>query len=459
MNRITEPSRNIPVVTEVDVLIAGGGTAGAVAAIAAARGGAQTLIVEQFGFLGGTQTAALVAPICPNYDPDGIPLTRGIGQEIWERLSRKGGTVATLEGRYLQKDWPWFDPEMLKYLLEEMVEESGAGVLYHAWISDVVLEEGCLRGLIIESKSGRQSILAKCIVDATGDADVAFRSGVPCESGRKSDGLNQAVSLRFHLGNVDLKRLLAFLRENGMPDIQEPTVSYAAGAGEKNIEPVIRKAIEDGIVPEDVMRYFQFYTVTGRPGEISFNCPEVWNLNPTNAFDLTRIQIEGRKLIQQLIHFCKTCLPGFENSYLVFTAPMIGVRSSRRIIGEYILTEEDVLEGKRFPDAVARNSWPPDIHSPKKGEKLVFKTDLVRGDYVEIPYRCMVPLKVDHLLVAGRCISTTFEAQSAIRISRTCQTLGQAAGTAAALCIENQVTPRNLNTEQLTEQLKRDGVF
>jgi hypothetical protein len=462
MRTIAEKQREIPVGGEYDVIVAGGGTAGAVAAIAASRHGAHTLVVEQFGFLGGTQTGGLVGPLCPNYHEDGTPLTRGIGQEIWNRLALRGGGEQAGNGRYLNKDWPWFDPEGLKYLLDDMVTEAGVDILFHAFVSDVLVEDGAVRGLIVESKSGRQALLARCVVDATGDADVAFRAGVPCESGRKSDGLNQPASLRFHLGNVDWTRAAEFLRENGMPWIKLPTVSYGAGGGAKDLEHVILKAVEDGLVDAEAVRYFQFFSLEGRPGEVSFNCPELRANDPADAREISRMQIEGRRQILQLMSFCRKCIPGFEQCYVVSTAPMVGVRSSRRIVGEYVLTERDVLGGTKFEDAVARNNWPIDIHSPKEGEGLVLKEEeagLAPGDYVEVPYGSIVPKEIDSLLVAGRCISATFEAQAAIRISRTCQALGQAAGTAAALCAIGGEKPRALDGRILHEVLARDGMF
>lgn len=455
-----EPARTIPVAAEVDVLVAGGGTAGVTAAIAAARKGSDTLVLEQFGFLGGTQTAALVGPVCPNYHPDGRPLTGGIGQEIWDRLAERGRAERRVSGRYdPDGDWPWFDPEALKYLLDEMVEESGARVLYQTFVSDVIRDNGRLIGVIVENKGGRQAIMAKQVVDATGDADVAFRAGVPCESGRPQDGLNQPASLRFHVGNVDYRRCAAFLRENGMPGVTLPTVSYATGGGKKDLEEFFDRMLAEGQVDADTVRYFQFYSLEGRPGEVTFNCPEIRKYQATDGWDASAMHTEGRRMITRIVDFCRRCIPGFEHCYILLTAPMVGVRASRRILGEYMLTEADVLSGMKFPDAVARNNWPPDIHSPAEGEGLMFKQDSFSADFVEIPYRSLVPLKVDNLLVAGRCISATFEAQAAVRISRTCHALGQAAGTAAVMAIQAGVTPRQLDGRMVRRELEAAGFF
>jgi len=445
-----------------DVIVVGGGTAGVCAAIASARHGARTLLVEQFGFLGGTQAGALVGPVAPNYLADGTPLTLGIGQEIWDRMAALGAAGKRREGRYGPREWPWFDHEMLKCVLDDMVTEAGVEVLFHTWLSAAEVKAGRIDHLAVENKSGRLALQAECYVDATGDADVAYRAGVPCESGRPSDGLNQPASLRFTLGNVDWERAARFLREQGLTHVELPTVSYAEGGGAKELESLIKKAIADGCVSAETMRYFQFFALDGRPGEVTFNCPELRLKDPCDAFELSRALVEGRRRIRELIRFCRKYLVGFENCYLVSIAPMLGVRSSRRIRGRVTLTAEDVLSGRKFPDAVARNNWPPDIHSPREGEGLVLeekKMKLAPGDYCDIPYGCLVPEGVTNLLVAGRCISATFEAQAAIRISRVCQALGQAAGTAAALCAIGGYRTDELDGRIVHETLARDGLF
>ncbi len=460
MKTIEEPARRIPVAAEVDVLVVGGGTAGVMAAIAAARHGAKTLIVEQYGFLGGTHTAALVSPVCPNYHPDGRPLTEGIGQEIFDRLAKQGRAEGRVNGCYnADEDWPWFDPEALKYLLDEIVEESGAKILFNTIVSDVIRDNGSIIGVIVENKGGRSALMGRQIIDASGDADVAFRAGVPIESGRLLDRLNQPSSLRFLAGNVDFDKCCTFLRKHGVKRPATPSVSYARGGGAKDLEKYFGQLLAEGLVDAEILDYFQFYSAPGRPGEISFNCPELRKFSATDGWDASRMQLEGRRKISKIMDFCQRYIPGFEASYIAYTAPMVGVRESRRIVGEYVLTEVDVLSGMKFPDAVARNNWPPDIHSPSDDEGLMFTQDSFSADYVEIPYRALVPLKVDNLLVTGRCISATFEAQAAVRISRTCHALGQAAGTAAAMACAEKITPRQLDGRAVRKALETDGLF
>ena len=455
-----EPARALPVIGSYDVIVAGGGTAGVCAAIAAARKGCSTLLIEQFGSLGGTQTAGLVDPLCPNFHEDGTPLTRGIGQEIWNRLGKSGfGYDLPDTGKYAPGVWAWFDFEQLKQLEEEMVIESGAKILFHTCISAPMMDGDKVCGLIIENKSGRQAIEAKIVIDCTGDADVVFRSGAPCENGRPSDGLNQPSSLRFHVGNVDWKKLSDFLKQHNVPLLSGdlPTVSYGVGGGAKDLAEYLNRCAAEGKVALEDIRYFQFFAAKGRPGEISFNCPEIRSYQGTNGNDISAMQLEGRRAINRLIDFCKRCLPGFENCYLVCVAAMPGVRSSRRVVTEQVLTVEEVIQGKKFEDAVARNNWPPDIHSVKEDEELYLDHEPV--DFVEIPYGALVPKNIDNLLVAGRCIGVDFGAQAAIRIARTCQALGEAAGVAAAMAIQAGVPPRKLSGSDVHKALAKDGLL
>ncbi len=430
-----------------DVIIAGGGTAGSCAAIAAARTGARTLVVEQFGFLGGTQTGALVVPLMPFSTPTEQLIT-GLNQEIIERCEALG------DGN----EGVFFNPELLKYVLEQMVLEAGADLLYHTFITGAPVEHGRIRGLDIANKSGAQTLHADIVVDCTGDADVAVAAGVPYESGRPEDGLNQSASLRFTLGNVDWEALAARLRELGNEHVRAPRfgAGIARGSvGAKGFEELLDRAEADGVFAADEGGYIQFFTMPGRPGELGFNCPRLMEINGARAEDLTRAQIRGRQIIPKIIEFCRRYLAGFDHAYLAQTAPLVGIRESRRIIGEYVLTVEDVLSVRKFDDRIAKSRYGVDIHNPT-GPGIISR-HLPPGEYHDIPYRCLVPLEVDNLLVAGRCVSATFEAQAAIRIEPNCRAMGQAAGLAAALCVSRQVPPRRLDTKLLLDALGAQG--
>ncbi|NSW57296.1 MAG: FAD-dependent oxidoreductase [Armatimonadetes bacterium] len=430
-----------------DVIVCGGGTAGSVAAIAAARRGVKTLIVEQFGFLGGSQTAALVLPLM-SYSTGGEKLVLGICEEINQRCNDLPGDN---EGMF-------FNPELLKYVLEEMVLEAGCDLSYHTYIIGATVRNGALRSIEVAGKSGRRELEAKQFIDCTGDADVAYLSGAPFESGRPEDGLNQSASLRFTVGGVDLERLAAFLREKGGLDAHPPRFGWGfakGGVGDKGLGALMEQAEQDGVFTAEEGGYIQFFTIPGRPGELGFNCPRITHVNGARDEDLTRAQVQGRRIIPRIMEFCRRYLDGFDDAYLAQTAPMVGIRESRRIVGEYVLSAEDFRQARKFEDGIAKSCYPIDIHNPS-GVGVTLER-LGPGEYHEIPYRCLVPLCVDNLLVAGRCISATFEAQAAIRIEATCRAMGEAAGVAAALCVRHGVTPRALSSDLLLAALRENG--
>jgi succinate dehydrogenase/fumarate reductase flavoprotein subunit len=439
-------NEEISVKYDVDVLVVGGGAAGVGAAVAAARNGMNTLLVEREWSLGGLATLDLVLALGG--------FAEGISKEFLDNLEAEG---ALLGGRIC-------DPEKAKYVMEQLVLKSGAKILYGTSVIDSIVEDNVIKGVIVHNKSGRQAILAKIVVDCSGDGDVAAYAGAPFEVGwEEAEGYNQAVSLDFVLSNVDLKKF-------------EPRQFYST------IHMKIEKAVERGELPRLVERGYlgplgkRRY---GDRGEVYVCTAHSRRCRTTDAEDLTRIAIEQREQIQQLVKFYRKYVDGFENCWLSYTAPLLGVRDSRRIIGEYILTAEDIALARKFPDAIARDTHGFDIHNPITDlphikhthlreakepafcipdEKGGYRAYLKPGEYYEIPYRCLVPLKVENLLVAGRCISTTFEAQSGTRLILTCMTMGQAAGTAAALAIKKKVTPRKLDPSILRETLIQQGV-
>ncbi len=455
---IDEPTRQIPVAGEYDVIVVGGGTGGVVAAIAAARKGMNTLIVEQFGFLGGSQTAALVTPLM-SIAPGNTSSIGGINEEIRQRMLKANASAeqpGIADG--------WFDPEMLKYVLDDFCMEAGVNIRFHSFFSEAIVEEGRIKGIIVQSKSGRQALLAKQVIDASGDADVAVSAGAPYEAGRKIDGMNQAMSLRFNMGGIDFDKLCAYLdqTEPQMAPHQWPFVETAFTFDkEYPLSPLFRKALEDGKVTEEDVVYFQNFSLPGCPGMMSFNCPRITNrVKGYDVDDLSNAQILGRQKIRRVAAFCKDYIPGFENAYIALAAPMVGIRETRRIIGEYVFSAEDVLHGSRFEDAVARGNYPMDIHQPKKANVSVeFEEEFIsKIEYYELPYRCMVPLKIDNLLVVGRCSSTTFEGQSAMRVQGIIRTMGEAAGYAAALAVKDNLTPRQVDGTLIRQQLRDNGV-
>ena len=459
MNGQTLSDQIIPVLRDVDILVVGGGTAGAVAGIAAGREGMKALVVEQFGFLGGSQTGALVTPMMPNQLNE-IPLNGGIDYEINSRLIELHESGIWKDGNR-----GWFNPEILKLELEQLNLQAGTELLYYTFFEDVVIDGVDVKGVVVTNKAGRTAILAKRVIDCSGDADVAFRAGVPCESGDPVTGLNQPFSVRFHLGNIDLKRFADFLRSLGKHDVMDEAegtdvmLIHTAMVWNKGwtLEPVFRKAVQDGVLRETDGNYFQVFTMGGRPGELAFNCPRISaDIDGTDPFNLTKAQIRGREITQRYVRFCRQYLPGCENAYLVMTAPMVGVRESRRIRGEYYLSVDDVLGAKKFDDAILRNNYPLDVHRDHDTDTKR-PTRLPAGEYHEVPYRCLVPLKKERLLVAGRCLSASFEAQSSVRIQSNCRAMGEAAAVASAMSIRKGILPRHLDGIELRRRLIEKG--
>ncbi|RLE81218.1 MAG: FAD-dependent oxidoreductase [Thermoprotei archaeon] len=407
-----------------DVVVVGGGPGGFSAAVAAARNGSKVLLVERYGFLGGMATAGLVNPFMP-FHVNSRAIIGGILQEVIEKLREMGG--------YDDKTRA-FDPEIMKYILERIALEAGVKILYHTCFLDTVVSGGgFIRAVLLHNKSGIQMVEAKVFIDGTGDGDVAASAGAPFEKGRNVDGLMQPMTLNFDLANVDQKML---------PSREELNRAY-------------REAKAKGEITcprEDVLWFY-----TTHEGLIHFNTTRIIKVDGTNAEDLTRAEIEGRRQMFELVSWLKRTFPAFKNAYVVRSGPQIGVRETRRIIGEYILTADDILTAKKFPDAICRGAYPIDIHSPT-GEGTTLKYP-PPGDYYEIPYRCIVPLNVENLLIASRCISATHEAHSAIRIMPIVMGIGQAAGTATALCVKLDTTPRKLDVGLLRRTLKQQGAI
>jgi hypothetical protein len=411
-------------IVRTQVLVCGGGPGGIAAAVSAARNGADVLLVERYGFLGGMATAGLVNPFMTWFAGE-EQIIHGIFQEILDRLKAKGGMGGPRgKGRS-------FDAEVFKFVADEICLESGVKLLLHSFASGVNVTGSRIDSVSLTSKPHGRTISADIYVDGTGDADVAYLAGVPCEKGRESDGLAQPMTLCFRMAGVDIDRM----------------------ASRDEINAAYLKAREQGRIDCPRENVLLFYTT--RDGEIHFNTTRITHADGTDASDLTRAEIDSRKQVTQLVEFLRSEISGFENAYLQMTATQIGVRETRRIVGEYVMTVDDVLEGRKFPDCIARGSYPVDIHNPEGGGTVI--RSLRPGESYDIPYRSIVPLEIDNLLIAGRPISTTHEAHSSIRIMPIVMAIGEAAGAAAALCVRDGLTPRELNVDSLRNALRAQG--
>ena len=416
--------------THADLVIAGGGPAGVAAAIAAARQGADVALVERYGFLGGMSTAGFVFPFMTHYAGD-RPIIKGIWGEMIARLEQypHGFKPST----HLGMRHFCYDVEGLKQIWLDMCREAGVRLLLHTWMGDAMMDGNRITGIITHSKSGREELHAKLVIDATGDGDVAARAGAPFEIGRKEDGLMQPMSLHFRMANVEMQR---------MPTREEINILYA-------------RDHQAGLItnPRENLLWFD----TTYPDQVHFNTTRIVKVDGTSRDDLTAAEIEGRRQTQELVGWMVRTVPGFENAYLLMTAPQVGIRESRRIMGEHLITEEELLNLTKYPDAIALGAYPVDIHNPA-GTGTIMK-HLPFGAYYSIPYRALLPQRINGLLVAGRPISTTHEAHAATRIQPIANATGQAAGTAAALALKEGKSFRDVDTEVLRESLRQQGAL
>jgi len=418
--QIGEPARRTPVVAETDVLVAGAGPAGLAAAIGAARTGAKTLLVEKHGFLGGMLTAGSVLNIRQFNDGKRV-IIGGVAGELARRIKNAGGTQHTpAEGSCVRHD-----PEVTKVAAQEMALEAGVQLLLHTWVAGAVVRDGVTEGLLIENKSGRGALLGRVTVDATGDGDVIWQAGAEFE---KSDGRLQPMTLTFVLGGVEL-----------WPQTMTAETRSA-----------IKKAVDEGTFPAPrPPALFPMW----RRAEVYANATRIAG-DCTVASDLTNAEVEGRRQVMGILEWLRRNAEGYRNAYLIATGAQVGLRESRRLAGVYTLTREDVLQGRDFPDGIARGAYGIDIHYPGRGAEMVL---LEPGRSYGIPWRCLVPRRLDGLIAAGRCISATHEALGSTRVMATCMAIGHAAGVGAALSALRRTRARDLAVEDIRHALKVQG--
>lgn len=440
------------------VLVVGSGAAGLNAAISAARNGAETLLVEYHGFLGGI---AATLPWLGFHDQDYRQIIKGLPGEIARRLQEAGAasefTLDVKCGSAISVDNHFY-----KTLAMQMVEEAGIRLMLQTQVVDTLREGDRIIGVVVEHKSGRQMILADVVIDCSGDGDVAARGGAAWEKGRTGDGLVQAPTLVFRLGGVDRAGFVAGCKNPEIkyrewllpyPDLFEKTVRRldemqviicGGFAG------LIEKARQAGEF--DVPQTRVVGVKLHRPDQYLVVMTRVLGLDPTDVNSLTSAYTRIYQQIPQLAAFFKNWVPGFEDSYLLEIAPMLGIRESRRIVGDYMLTAEDVINGREFPDVVALGGYHIDIHRPS-GTWVESKN----VQTYDIPYRCLVARDVDGLLMAGKCLSATHEGVASTRVIPICMAQGQAVGTAAALAVERKQSVHEIDVKALQNRLIEQG--
>ena len=455
-NYIDIPCRKAVLAAETDVLVVGGGPAGLGASLGAAAAGAKVILVEQYGFCGGHATVCLVNPFMSFYTNEGEPVYHntvfptdhgpgrpvvgGVLQKLINRLIDVGGALRPSPENGFTLP---FDPEILKRVYEDMVDEAGVDYLLHSFACDTVMKGRSIDSVIFLSKSGPLSIKASVAIDCTGDGDIAALSGAPFEIGRRKDGLVQPATLIFRMVDFDKREFDNYL--HGHP---------GQWSGVQGLTDLIEEASRRGDL--DLAREDILFFGSVREREITVNSTRV-NVLGTDVWDLSRAEREGRSQMAQIENFLRKYVPGFGRSYAVQSGASIAVRETRRVTGEYVMTEDDVLQARSFGDVIARGTYPIDIHNPK-GKGTVLKR-VPQGKAYDIPLRCLTPLGVDNLMIAGKCISGSHEAFSSYRIMATSVATGQAAGVCAALSARSGVINRKVPARDVQDELLRQGAF
>ncbi|MGC9318063.1 MAG: FAD-dependent oxidoreductase [Armatimonadota bacterium] len=469
MDTITMPQREIPVLGEYDVIVAGGGPGGIPAAVAAARAGAKTLLIERYGSLGGMATAGLIAVILGvKASGTDAPMIGGIAEELCRRMTELDGAPPYEEA--VGSGGIRFEPEAFKLAADELVLDAGCELLLHSWAVDAVVEGGEVQALVLEGKSGPQAVRGEVFVDATGDADLVAQAGADFTFGRSADGAVQSMGSMFRIGGVDAERL--------------PT-----GEAMEQFRRRARQAIDEGRITAYNPHWGGAIAGKSR-GQYMANCTRFAG-DPCSVEDLTRGEVQVRRDTWELVDFWRECVPGMEEAYLIQTPPHIGLRESRQMVGLDVVTGEDVSEARRRDDAVARCPYWIDIHCPlgrvKHGTHLCYKNcpneppcsmyeehyDELPGDpeaesdraglyprdglWFDIPWGSLVSADIPNLLTAGRAISADHQAMAALRVMGTCMAIGQAAGEGAAMAADADGDCAEVQVPALQERLRANG--
>jgi hypothetical protein len=441
-----------------DVIIIGGGPAGALAAIAAGRNGAKTLLVEQYGYLGGMLTAGGTGPQM-TYHAGTVQVVDGIPGELIRRMVKEGFSPGHMEDfvGYTYTITP-FDAEGLKLVLENMVMEAGADILYHTVYTGCEVKDGAISRVKLYGKNGFFDATAAVYIDASADADLALHAGVPSVFGREEDHLAQPMTMNMKVYGVDRERMINYVssnREDMLPTIPFDRLRLIPRTGIQGGYSLVKKAKEEGRFNVDRAHLLCFET--NNLGEFIINMSRISHKSSVDVFDLTQAEIEGRRQCFEIFRFLKKDIPGFENSKILSIGPNIGVRESRKINGVYKLTADDLLSNVMFDDAVAMAGYPIDIH-PVDGREIE-RRSFIPGSWYSVPYRVMITREIRNIIVTGRCISVTHEALGTVRVTPLVMALGQAAGTAAALAAKINGAVRDIGITKLRENLEKDGAF
>ena len=434
MKYFTEPSKKIPVKTEIDVLVIGAGPAGFSAAINAARQGATTMLIDQAGNVGGVATTGMMSHWTGN-------TSGGFYEEL---LDKSSDLSASSEPLNINRNYRQIiNTEKLKTVMLQMLMEAGVNLQLYTFASEAITHNNCIKGVIVESKSGREALLAKIVIDASGDGDIAAKAGALYNVGRETDGKMQPMTIMFKVAGVDLN------------------TAVFPGSFEDNIE--IPKGMIQDLGHENIPQpagHVLLYRST-LPGVVTCNMTNSIEVDGTKAEDLTRATYTCRIQMNIIVKFLREFVPGYENCYLITSASIIGVRETRHFIGEYTITKEDILNAKVFENWVVANAhFNFDVHNISGSglDKTGAQKHFAQPKGYTIPYGCFIPKTIDNLFFAGRNISGTHLAHSNYRVMPICVNMGQAVGIAAALCVKENIIPRKLEVKKLQQILKDQGV-
>jgi glycine/D-amino acid oxidase-like deaminating enzyme len=422
-------TRHLQDLWETDVLVIGSGSAGATAAITAARERVSVALIERYGFMGGISTQVLDT-FYGFYTPGQTPrkVVGGVPDLVVDELTRRNKALLR-PNTYGAGQGITYDPETLKLVWERLATDAGVRILYHTLVVDALVEGSRVIGVVAVNKGGFFRLKAKVVIDASGDADVAAAVGVPFESAK--DGPVQSLTTTFRLLNVDVER--------------------ARVVKKAELHALMEKAIEDGYL---LPRREGSVHITPLDGVMATNMTRVGDIDPTDPEQLTRAEIEGRRQAQEYTRFLIDRVPGYEHAVLASLSTQIGVRESRRIFGMYRLTRSDVLGARKFEDAIAQCGAPIEDHHA--GSDTAWKY-LPEGETYDIPYRCLLPQAVEGLIIAGRCLSADHDAHASVRSMGQCMAMGQAAAVAARLAVQNQVIPTDISISDLQTHLRKIG--
>jgi len=443
--KITYGNREIPLLYEADCCVAGGGPSGTAAAINAASHGAKTVLIERGVALGGMQTLGLVVPFMPTFAPQSdTPHVK----KVKERMRAHG--IEMSDGI---TEHGWSNPETLAVVYDELCSEAGVEILYHTVLVDIIMEQQRIKYCVVHTIAGLAAVAAKVFIDGSGDALLARLAGVPTEKGSDRTGRNQPVSFRFEMGGIDIDKLYQYDAVELQDDRCKTKPPYFEIAEARNrttrykLEDFFQRGVASGELKKEDADYIQAFTITGKPGTMSMNCPELPpEFSATEPLSYSRAVSYGRGMIRRIAQYLVKHMPGFEHAYISREAAMLGARESWRIRGKYYMTESDYHDRSRFADAVARTAWYIDAHGERVDAKLPM------GEFYEIPYRALITERVPNLLVGGRCISASFVLQASMRIQPTCMSIGEAAGIAAAWGIRHGTEVNAIKWEDIPRE-------